>query len=746
MFSNLLTYGLKWLKLNIQKRPLFLNYPFSAICSLRCVMCNFYVGERRKKISPDELEKIIKGKLFRNIEEISFSGGEPFLEKDIGKYVLKLVCNLPRLRGIYINTNGYNSKKIKDSLPILLDICKKKNIKLMIVLSLDGLEEAHNYSRQKTDAWKRLLESLQTINELKIPVNVLMTLHKYNFSSVASVYHFCKKRNINIALNIAVEIGRLKNSDIVNDFEMNKLQKYYIWQFIQSLVYSSDYTVLQHIWYKELAALLLREKPRSLPCLAQKQGVFLNYDGDISYCAIYNKTLENYHSQNNDKNFFDHRNLKKIKKEMINNYCKFCMHNYQNIPRIVDLLNYCLERIHFKRLFDTFRNIIISNSYFQQKRKNISKVVILGCFGTETIGDKIILENIVSFFQKKHSKFQIYIASLIPQYTKTTILEYKWENVFIINYKNLIKSIGTFDVAIFGGGPIMGNFHTFSYQMIAKIMRKYNNKTIIWGAGWGPFDKRFRDKLYKKWSLKFITNSQIVAMRDEKSCKDLNNYLPNKKIECIPDPAYANILSQRNKLLSNNPKENNVLGISFRGWPKSGKYKELLENHIISIAECTNHYIEKYNGRVLLIPMNTFYIGGDDRYPLMEIEDKIINKSAVINMTGFYSVDETLQAFAQCSHFVGMRFHSIAIATALGIPTIGIDYIIPQGKITHFFNALNCTNYLLQLGEFTENELITKIDELVTNSEDVCSLLLQYGQKALIEYQTFEYKIDQLLK
>lgn len=88
-------------------------------------------------------------------------------------------------------------------------------------------------------------------------------------------------------------------------------------------------------------------------------------------------------------------------------------------------------------------------------------IIIVGWYGTETIGDRAILNGIVQVFRCMDRNVRIEIGSLWPFFTERTLLE---------DYGNYQKNIRCFDVkdkrkvrekidlcdyVVFGGGPIM---------------------------------------------------------------------------------------------------------------------------------------------------------------------------------------------------------------------------------------------------------------------------------------------------
>jgi polysaccharide pyruvyl transferase WcaK-like protein len=60
----------------------------------------------------------------------------------------------------------------------------------------------------------------------------------------------------------------------------------------------------------------------------------------------------------------------------------------------------------------------------------------------------------------------------------------------------------------------------------------------------------------------------------------------------------------------------------------------------------------------------------------------------------------------KCQLFMGMRFHSVVLASAVEVPIIGLIYM---PKVRGFMRLLNCEDYSLELGKLTETSLCETI-------------------------------------
>lgn len=732
MFAKVYRYLIREIRTAVTGKPYFLNYPTATLCNHKCVMCNVWKLDKSNEIEPKQLEHIITDPLFSNIESIGLSGGEPFMRKNLTEVVSILTENLKMLKHFSINSNGNMPKRLASELPVIRRICKEKNVQLNLVLSLDGIGAVHNKCRGVENAFENFEKSLDIIKSNGMKPSILMTVHRANYHDIFNVFYYCIKNNITPYFGIATIIERLFNEESYNVFKLETIQKYYIWEFLSNLSKDPCFPMNKRIWYSLLADQLVYEGDRKASCVAQYKGVFLSDSGQISYCAVYNKELEKYNHTTISGQFFDKRNRDNIRNKMIEKHCNKCMHDYQSKPRLTDILKFYSEKSKFRQIANIAGGL---NAYLSQKllntsgkqKKEIKNVVIYGWYGTETIGDKAILASIVNTLEDKYKNISITIASTNTTYTELTALELNFKDIRIISYQDLFQDIQHYDLFIFGGGPIMNYSDMFIFYKIASKAKKTGATTMIFGAGYGPL----HSKLYKFIADEFIKVNDIRIFRNSENDGIDKNITDSYITETFVDPAY--IWAAKLKRAQRSVDKRKTLGVSFRKWPKSSfasmddaAYTNAVNKQKQAIAESIDHFINEYDGEALLIPMNTFYKGGDDRVILSEIYDMVKRKDRVTKMTGFHSPYDVIDAIDKCDVFIGMRFHSTVLSMARLCPTIGIDYIVPSGKISAFFNSCNMSKYVFSISDIDTDTLKNGIEQCLNSKDEIVKNLMSY--------------------
>jgi len=140
---------------NIPDLPRFLTFTVTFRCNARCVMCDSW-----KKPSGEELTLAEIGQIFDQLppmDAVRLTGGEPFLRTDLLEITHQAQAKLKPLF-LHITTNGLLTERI-------LRFCEARDTSrpLQLLVSVDGVGEAHNRIRGCHDAWEK---TVQTVKEL----------------------------------------------------------------------------------------------------------------------------------------------------------------------------------------------------------------------------------------------------------------------------------------------------------------------------------------------------------------------------------------------------------------------------------------------------------------------------------------------------------------------------------------------------------------------------------------------------
>ncbi len=318
----------------------------------------------------------------------------------------------------------------------------------------------------------------------------------------------------------------------------------------------------------------------------------------------------------------------------------------------------------------------------------MSNAIILGWYGTETLGDRAILDGILYLLSKSKLEVNdVTLASLYPFFTQRTMLEdenfYKnnsgIRSITIVDELDRAKTKSLIlkqDIVVMGGGPVMGIGQLSLISEYFSFAKKKNITTILFGVGLGPLASNY----YVHEAEILLRNSDYIWFRDHSSGELAQKLYGSKfHFQCIGDPA---IISAVNYQRRNKDVRRNKYGlINLRDYPAK-EYGYEQSELALKLMTVLKPIIEDKD--VLLLPMHSFEIGGDDRRFLFNFFIKGHEKKYTLPDRPF-SLIELYQHIQSADFCVGMRYHAIVLETILNGNNYIIDYTDPQhGKIMGF--------------------------------------------------------------
>lgn len=150
--------------LNVRIKPRTIQLPITNYCNSKCTTCNIWKLESHQHIDPNALKDILNAPYFNKVETVGLNGGEPSLHNKFSD-VLSAVLVLPKLKDIYIISNGMSDKILLPKLETAKIYCQKKNVNLHVTVSLDGTSNTHNNTRGILHSFEKTFKTLQLIAE-----------------------------------------------------------------------------------------------------------------------------------------------------------------------------------------------------------------------------------------------------------------------------------------------------------------------------------------------------------------------------------------------------------------------------------------------------------------------------------------------------------------------------------------------------------------------------------------------------
>lgn len=144
-------------------------------CNSRCSMCSIWKSSIKNYINPYKLLKSID----IEINSVIISGGEPTLMPGLKNFIEDLPCE-----NFLINTNGTNPD-------IILDIINNTNKKIVVGVSIDGMELNHNKQRG-IDCFNKSINLIKCLKAKNVNTIISNTITPANISDILYVYKLAK--------------------------------------------------------------------------------------------------------------------------------------------------------------------------------------------------------------------------------------------------------------------------------------------------------------------------------------------------------------------------------------------------------------------------------------------------------------------------------------------------------------------------------------------------------------------------
>lgn len=246
-------------------------------CNSRCTMCNIWkTGITKTEISADEFGELFKHEYFKQLFDISISGGEPVLRRDVVDVVKNIIDNLPSLKHLWVNSNGTFPKRVLE----LLQSVYGKIENEYLCLSIEGHSEDMRKVRG-INCYDSVITTAKLVRQNLPLINLVFstTITPYN-SDIANLEHVAK---------LAKEFGcsytfrfANNNDDFYHNSEVNlhipdeDVKK--IMNFSQKYKAEDKFIVAQYKFFSTGKIDVMDN------CLAGSEFVFVRPDGTITPC------------------------------------------------------------------------------------------------------------------------------------------------------------------------------------------------------------------------------------------------------------------------------------------------------------------------------------------------------------------------------------------------------------------------------------------------------------------------------
>jgi len=328
-------------------QPVQLTFFVTRKCNAKCPFC-FYVNKTSNarisapELSLDEIKRISlsMGKLLW----LAFSGGEPFLRKDLVE-ISKVFYDQNRPVIMLFPTNGLMPDLIKDKTEQILKYCKKSVI--TVKLSLDGLYGDHDAVRDTPGCFDKTMKTYHLLGDLlerypNFELGINTVFCSVNQDKMDEIIDFVqdltnvKTHTIsmvrgNLELPHYKEVDHEKYRHAINRLESNlKSRTSSIYRFRGARLKAA-----QDILQRRLIHQTMLSHERQIPCYAGRLNLVLTETGDVYPCEILSTSFGNVRDYDyNMKEIVRSDLARPVLDSIVNNRC-YCTHECYFITNIL---------------------------------------------------------------------------------------------------------------------------------------------------------------------------------------------------------------------------------------------------------------------------------------------------------------------------------------------------------------------------------------------------------------------------
>jgi polysaccharide pyruvyl transferase WcaK-like protein len=382
------------------------------------------------------------------------------------------------------------------------------------------------------------------------------------------------------------------------------------------------------------------------------------------------------------------------------------------------------------------------------------RITLLGNNSGRNLGDMAIMSSIMESLSQRMPNAEFYVPTIKPDWVEKHYGQrYNVKAVNVMPWTLSVRLLGLptlqcfakSDCALICDGIIFGKklFNpAFNYLItlvfLVPLARLLGCKMVCYSTGIGPFPS-WISRLLAKWT---INGCDLVMMRERDSEKLTKEIGVTQPVELTGDAAFINPVSSDEvavsilKAIGLDP-EKPVMAINATSyldtWLKPEERLQSPQTFLNLLADSVKRtqdaVAEKFQPMIFCThPM--------DEKTCRELASMM--GGAVLTNTTYLSHD--IQAvLRRCGLLVGMRFHSIVLASSVETPVVGLVY---APKVRGYLRLLECEDYGLELASLSVDSLSSKLTQAWNEREG-----LQERQRPIIRALKVgaEYAADTLV-
>lgn len=261
----------------------FAQWDITSACNMQCKHCRAWKLPKVKELSTAEGLKLLNQLYKLKVQILNFSGGEPFLRKDI----FLLLDYAKKFNSVTITTNGL----ILNDENLVKKLREYKNLR--VSLSIDGMRKLHDEFRQIPGAFEKAITAVKILTKELIPTSIRFTLTKLNSKEALKVFKLTSQYKIeSFNIRAVLPLGRANKSIMPSSEQYKKVLEELLKASVQNKIPIISGDPILFPLFPELLGIVWQEMGQKVysglygGCLAGDEFVYMKPNGDIGACAF----------------------------------------------------------------------------------------------------------------------------------------------------------------------------------------------------------------------------------------------------------------------------------------------------------------------------------------------------------------------------------------------------------------------------------------------------------------------------
>ncbi|UYU19687.1 polysaccharide pyruvyl transferase family protein [Methanoculleus submarinus] len=342
----------------------------------------------------------------------------------------------------------------------------------------------------------------------------------------------------------------------------------------------------------------------------------------------------------------------------------------------------------------------------------MTNVLIAGYYGLGNIGDEAILAGMVTSLRKYIDDPHVSVITNNLEETRTLhnvrpvrqsfkkgVLRFIGRTILEGELAAIQREIRNCDIFILGGGSLLQDLRVYYLPALLSLVRlaqRYGKKTVIYGIGAGPIDTHLDRKLCSS----ILNEADLVTVRDSMS-KEVLERCGVRDVIRTADPAFGievpdpTVIGTYLTSLNITNGDRYIASTAYNWLHDSDLSRNAVEaaqdlrDRRESLAGIFESIVREHDQRMLLVP--TVKV---DREGYAAIRDLMPSseKADVLEYNPHFTA--VFAALSRADVLVGMRLHSLILATMMGVPVVPISYC---GKVKSYLELVGLEGFYLDV-------------------------------------------------